>query len=318
MLGEGRVAVTGGCGFVGSALCRRLVAEDASVLVIDDLRLGRPENIGCDGNEVEIAPLDIRDLEMLTARLQDYRPDTVYHLAAIHFIPACEANPVEAIDVNVRGTECVLEACAAVDSVESIVLASSAAVYQPALVAHSEGSSVDPTDIYGLTKLWVEQLGQLFHRKTGIDLGIARLFNVFGPGETNPHLIPAILEQARRRDELGLGNLSTRRDYVFVDDVAEALVALGARCRGRGTLVLNVGSEQDVDGYGLVRMIGEVLGRTLGAQVDETRVRHSDRPLLLSDCSRAHSELPWRARTSLREGLAASASRPLAFGIAIA
>ena len=150
-------------------------------------------------------------------------------MAAIHFIPACEADPLACIRVNVEGTEALLEACAKTDSVEAVVVASSAAVYRPSELAHDEDSDL-LTDIYGHSKLWTEHLGKLFHARSGVPIGIARFFNVYGPGETNPHLIPTVLRQVENGDEISLGNLTTRRDYVFVGDVSEAVK--GARPLG--------------------------------------------------------------------------------------
>ena len=157
----------------------------------------------------------------------------VIHLAALHFIPACNRDPQRAIRVNVDGTQGVLKAAADAASVVGVVVASTAAVYAPSTEAHSESSTIGPTDIYGLTKLWSEQLAELFARSTGKSVGIARLFNVFGPGETNPHLIPTIVRQLQQGPELRLGNLSTKRDYVYVEDVARGLIALAESVRRR-------------------------------------------------------------------------------------
>ena len=127
-------------------------------------------------------------------------------------------------------------------------MASTAAVYAPSEQPHDETSAIGPTDIYGLTKLWTEQLAELFHRKTGKPVGVARLFNVFGPGETNPHLIPTIVLQLQRGSELRLGNLRTKRDYVYVEDVARGLISL-ARDRLAGkSVTCNLGTGHQYDG----------------------------------------------------------------------
>ena len=310
-----RIMVTGGLGFVGSRLVRKLVQQDAGdVIVLDDQSLGVPENLGSAAERVTIAAIDICDKEAVTRAIGELAPQVVIHLAALHFIPACDADPKRCIDVNVGGTQSVLDGCL-LAPVEAVVLASTAAVYSPDLHAHDDQAAVGPIDIYGLSKLWSEQLGELFHRKSEVPVGVARLFNVFGPGETNPHLIPAVIRQAQNGEELHLGNLSTKRDYIFVDDVADGLIALAAAVPEHGTLSCNLGREQAVDGFELVATVGELLDRELRVLTDPARMRASDRPVLLSDCTRAHALLGWRAQSSLREGLAAAIAQPTAAGV---
>jgi UDP-glucose 4-epimerase len=307
-----RALVTGGCGFIGAALCRRLTEAGDEVVALDDLSVGSAVAID---ERVRVVVADVRDpaVEQVVA---DERPQVVFHLAAIHYIPTCEQDPAGAVAVNVEGTQRVLDASAAAGA-EAVVIASSGAVYAPRPDPHREDSELGPTDVYGHTKLWTEQLTDLFHQRTGIPVAVARLFNVFGPGETNPHLIPTILRQAEAGGEVRLGNLSTRRNYVFVEDAAEALMALGSLARRSSQLVANVGGSRDYDGAQVLEGIARVLGRELTIRTDEARLRRSDRPRLAADCSWAEEHLGWRPQTTLEEGLRAAAERPLAVGVEV-
>jgi len=300
------VLVTGGCGFVGSRLCARLVADGHDVTVLDNLALGTPAN----PSPARLIEADIRDADALARCLTTYRPRTVFHLAAIHFIPACNADPRRAIDVNVTGTQTLFDACAVSGAVECVVIASSAAVYAASEQPLHEGSALGPVDIYGHTKLWNEQLAALFHRRTAIPVGVARLFNQFGPGETNAHLIPSIVEQARAGGPLRLGNLASRRDYLYTDDAARGLILLAEACREHGSLTCNFGSERAVDGWQLVRLIERLHGSPLTVTQDPARMRPADNPVILSDCTRAHELLGWHATTTLEDGLARLFERP--------
>ena len=162
----------------------------------------------------------------------------------------------------------MLEACSRAPSVAAVVVASSGAVYEPATRAHEEGDALGPTDIYGSSKDWTERLATYFHGTTGTPVGIARIFNVIGPGETNPHLLPAIIEQIREGRELRLGNLSTRRDYVFSGDVADGLARLADGCREAGVLTCNLGSESAVSGAELVELVASAAGREVSITRD--------------------------------------------------
>jgi UDP-glucose 4-epimerase len=300
---KSRIVVTGGCGFVGACMSRDLVRQGHDVTVIDDLSVGSQENLGPEAAHIDLCVVDIRDRAAIARCLKRKRPDAVVHLAAVHFIPACESDPQGTLETNVGGTLGLLHACRHISSIGAVVLASTAAVYRPSSTPHREGDPLGPTDIYGATKLRMEQLGAQFHRETGMPLAVARLFNVFGPGETNPHLIPTIVEQAQHGDILHVGNLSTSRDYVHVEDVARALRTLLDDGPRQGGITCNIGSEVAVDGQTLVRTIGRLLGRELSVRADPTRFRMSDRPHLCSDCSRARTVIRWSASTSLEEGL---------------
>jgi UDP-glucose 4-epimerase len=318
-LGSGKTVVTGGCGFIGAHLCAHLVKRGEDIVVVDDLSVGSRGNLEALGvTAVDIQAVDIRDAESLTRLLRKSRPETVIHLAAVHFIPLCEADPLNAIRTNVEGTQALLQACSAAGSVHAVVLASSGAVYRPDTAALRETDALGPTDTYGHTKQWAEQLTQLFHAKTGIAVGIARIFNTFGPGETNPHFIPSVILQLREGNAVRVGTLSTRRDYVYVNDVASAIAKLGDVCREHGLLTCNIGREEAVEGSRIVELIGRALGRDVKVVVDQKRVRADDRPVLASDCRLAHSELDWHAQTGLEEGLEAALERPLGDGVAVA
>lgn len=308
---NGPVLVTGGLGFIGSRLCAALAKADTEVVALDNLSVGRMPESGLDGVILEVA--DTRDETAVLATIRKYAPKVVYHLAAMHYIPACEADPATCLAINLAGTEIVLRTAAATDSVRTVVLASSAAVYSPSSDPHDESSAVGPLELYGLTKLWSEQLTQLFHRQTGISVGIARLFNVFGPRETNPHLIPAILLQALEGEVLRLGNLTTARDYVFVDDVAEGMVRLAERAPDHGLLVCNLGTENDHTGVDIVRLVESIMGRKLRIEHDPSKMRQSDRPRLRSNSSRARSLLGWSPRMTVEDGLRAALEDPAAY-----
>lgn len=299
---ESQIMVTGGAGFIGSHLTRHLLDRGATIDVVDDLFVGRPEYVP---DRATLHELDLRS-DRLHDVVRDVDPDAVFHLAALHHIPYCNDHPEAAFEVNVMGTRNLLEAATDLDGLEQIVYTSTAAVYPPGEDAHHETDHVAPTDIYGRSKLVGEDILELFHERTGVLAASARLFNVYGPNETNEHLIPAILEQIRDGSRsVDLGNLTPARDFVYVDDVAHALVHLLAafETTDHGYRTYNVGTGTEHTVREVVAQVADALGEEITIEQDEDRVRKSDRPHLRAATERIEREIGWTPQTDFVDGL---------------
>ncbi len=296
-----RVMVTGGAGFVGRELVRLLRAQsDVDVLVADLLRYGTPDWLQGDLDGFGFRHVDIRDQAAVSAVVEDFAPDVVVHLAAIHYIPECDSDPANAVATNVTGTVNVLSA---LPPGTRFVFASSGAVYRPDEQAHRElTSAVDPVDVYGLTKLDGERYVQLLAASRDLSCCIVRLFNVIGPGETNPHLFPEVIAQLRKGpDTIELGNTWPKRDYIDVEDAAAgfAAVALGQNPEGVRCEIVNLGSGQQHSVEEILTCLRSVAGLTFDVRQDPRRVRAVDRPFLGADISRIKESFGWSPAHSL-------------------
>jgi UDP-glucose 4-epimerase len=214
------------------------------------------------------------------------------------------ANPAEAVAVNVSGTQHLLDALLEAEP-RRLVFASTADVYRPSETPHAETHPTGPVNVYGSTKLVGEQLVD-FHgsRQPELESVVARMFNVYGPGETNPHVMPAIFDQLSSTRVLSLGNLTPRRDYIFVADMADALTRLLIEAPA-GTTV-NVGTGKSMSVQELLGSLEVLLGGDLEVRVDPARVRPSDRPRLQASTERLRSILPGFEPVALEEGLRAT------------
>lgn len=296
--------VTGGAGFAGSWLVAELLDRtDGPIVVLDNLSNGRREFLPV-SNRVVLREESLTDAAVVQAIVNETRPSVVFHLAALHFIPYCNAHPAETLQVNVVGTQNLLEACRQYEPAK-LVLASSAAIYPIRDRANTEDDPAGPTDVYGLSKWVNEQQLQFYARQTRTRCAAARFFNIYGPHETNPHVIPEILMQiGKGLDEIALGNVKPKRDYVYVTDVAEAVIALAAR-NTHSYGVYNVGTGQEFSVEEIVERLASISGRPLKIAVASQRVRPADRMHLLCDRSRIQQEIGWQPRFDLETGLAA-------------
>ena len=297
-----RILVTGGNGYVGRTLCRHLMA-DHDVTVVDNLRSGDVRFEPAELERIDFRKADIRDTSEIEQVMNDVQPEAVVHLAAVHFIPDCENDPSLAISINVEGTSSLWSVT---PPGTRVVVASTAAVYAPEDTPHNEQTSpVGPMDIYGLTKWQTEQYTTYWAKKRNLAATIVRLFNVIGPGETNPHILPAILAQALRGETtLGLGNCHPKRDYIDVTDVAGgfAAAALGKAMPGE-TDIVNLGTGEAWSVYELVEVLSEVSGQDFTIETDPTRVRKSDRPFLAADNAKMRERYGFSPKLKLADAL---------------
>lgn len=300
MAGE-KVLVTGGVGFIGSALCRALLGRGHEVTVLDDLSVGSPERLPAGGRLVRGDVCDAAAVERL---LRALRPRRVFHLAALHYIPHCNARPVDTLAINVGGTRVLLEACRR-EPPASVFVASTAAVYPPAGGPFREETPVGPIDMYGHSKAMDEDLARLFQRETGVRTVVGRLFNVFGPNDPNPHLIPAILAQVLSgRHALELGNLDPVRDYVHLDDVVAGILAADGGAAAE-LAVYNIGSGRGHSVREVVAAMEEAVGHPLRVVQTADRLREIERPQLVADVTKLSQETGWRPRVDFARGMAA-------------
>jgi len=285
-----KVIVTGGAGFIGSHLCRCLLEQEANVLVIDNLFMGKRELLP-DGVMFERMDICLKEVAKV---IRDFKPEIVIHLAAIHYIPYCNSNPEKTFEVNVMGTRNLLEACS---NAEWFLFASSAAVYPPVSGPLTE-DMYGPIDIYGKTKLIGEDLVRLYRKNNAI---IARIFNVYGPNDTNPHVIPEIISQVKRgRRKIEIGNLSPKRDYIHVNDVCEAILAL---LKHEKSGVYNIGTGKEHSVKDIVDLVSEILQKKLQVVQVKERIRKVERMHLLADINRIQNETGWKPKIELKEGL---------------
>ena len=301
-----RVVVTGGAGFIGANLVRRLLADGDDVVVIDDLSTGDRANLADVDGDVELVEASILDGDAVRGAVRG--ASSIVNLAARGSVPLSVADPVASHDRNTTGTMAVLEAARA-EGVGHVVHASSSAVYgaNPHLPRH-EGLLPMPVSPYAATKLANE--AYLLSWAACYDLAVLpfRFFNVFGPMQPPGHayaaVVPAFVDAAMSGRPLPVhGDGLQTRDFTFVGDVCAVLAdAVHRGVATDGPVNLAFGTR-----VSLLELIGElelVLGRQLGREHQPTRagdVRDSQ-----ADTTVLRSLFPAATVTPLRDGLQAT------------
>lgn len=295
-----RFLITGAAGFLGSALANRLVRLGYQVRGLDDLSTGDPQALL---PEVHFIRGDVNDRPKLWTLLQDV--DCVYHLAARVSVPESVLYPREYNTVNVGGTVTLMEAMRDV-GVHRVVLASSGAVYgdqkrQPM----AEDLPPFPSSPYAVSKLSAEYYVRTIGALWGIETVCLRIFNAYGPGQHIPPahapVIPYFLRQAIQSGTLVVyGDGTQTRDYVYVDDVVDAMVA-AATAPTVDRQVINVGSGVETSVRDLVRMILELTGRK--AEVVYNPKTNGGVARMCADISLAATKLSYQPSVDLQQGL---------------
>jgi UDP-glucose 4-epimerase len=296
-----RVFITGGAGFIGSAIAEQLQNAGYELMVYDDLSFGNRKFLKLPDSHFIQA--DILDKNTLQHSLQQFSPHFVIHLAAVHFIPYCNQHPFLSANINITGTSNLMNCCAELPELEKIFFSSTAAVYPIHDLAISETLSPAPSDIYGLSKFAGEEIATRFFTQTGIPTIICRFFNAFGPNETNPHLIPEIQQQVLEgKRTIKLGNTQPKRDFIHTHDMARAVEMLLEQFdRGIDTFNLGRGIEYSV--IEVITAFEKALGEKLTIEVDQQKVRKTDRLHLLADINKIQQYAGWQPRISLEEGI---------------
>ena len=295
-----KILVTGGAGFIGSALANHLVHLGHRVRVVDDLSSGDPSVLD---NAVAFTRGDVRDIPKLWTLLRDV--EVVYHLAARVSVSESVLYPVEYNEVNVGGTVSLMTA-ARDAGVRRVVLASSGTVYgeqeeQPV----KESALVQPPNPYAVSKLaseyYLSALGALYD----IQVVMLRIFNAYGPGQvvppSHPPVIPHFIRQALSGSTptiFGSGRQS--RDFVYISDVVDALTTAGMVDHANG-LIINIGSGEEVSINDLVKKIEEFLGRRVLSLHNPGQSGGVSR--LVADTELAQRILGFRAKVDIDEGL---------------
>ena len=222
-----RIFVTGGAGFIGIHLCKKLLELNHDVTVYDNFSNSLRENFDSEINQkVTVVSGDILDISKLVTSMQNH--EIVIHLAAQISVPESVKNPKLTFDVNVNGTHNVLESCKK-NKISKIIAASTAAVYQNVSekTILNESSVTEPSSPYGSSKLEMENMINDFTQTHNVNAIILRLFNVYGIGQSPEYagVITKFLSNIRNNNPLTIfGDGSQTRDFVHVNDVVSAII----------------------------------------------------------------------------------------------
>jgi UDP-glucose 4-epimerase len=298
---QSKILVTGGAGFIGSALISKLHSLGHDLYVVDDLSFGDRKFLTIP--DTHFYEVDILDQSALTSAVQAIAPNWIIHLAAIHFIPYCNQHPLKASRVNIQGTINVLNAAKKLKNLEKVFFASTAAVYPIRDNKIPESQQPDPTDIYGISKLVGEHLMNEFYLQTSVPTVIGRFFNAFGPNETNAHVIPEIQRQIKLgMRTIQLGNLDPKRDFIHTFDMAVIIAQLLNKFDA-GVEIFNIGRGIEYSVRDIVQAFEQELGEEIVIQVDPARIRKVERMHLLADISKLTNFIDWQPKINLNQGI---------------
>jgi UDP-glucose 4-epimerase len=292
-----RAVITGGAGFIGSALVRALVERGYDIRVVDDLSAGTEGNLA--GTGAELVRADVRDLAAVTAAARGC--DAMFHLAAGAGVVESITDPLANFDVNARGTLVALVAARDAD-VGRFVFSSSNAPLGAGAYPASEEKPVAPLSPYGAGKAAGEAYCSAFHGAYGMDAVAVRFSNAFGPRSAHKgNVIPLFIRRLRAGEELVVyGDGTQTRDFVYCEDLARGLV-LAAEADGAGGEIFQLASGVETSLARLIELLGAVSGIEPRLRHEPPRAGEIQRNYSLID--KARDRLGYAPEVDLEEGL---------------
>lgn len=236
-----KILITGGAGFIGSNLAKRLVLDGHEVVVLDSLLRGNKLDKDTFG-KITFIKGDVRDQDTVTKASAGC--DLIFHFAAVLGVDIVADNPVETMDVEVIGTRNVVNA-AEVNNIKKIMYASTSGIYGHSAIenALTEEVLVDPRTSYAMAKRYNEIYLASHYEEKGLDVISLRFFNVYGWNQDNRMVIPRFFEQALANDDITVfGTGKQTRDFTFIDDTVEACVRLMDK---NGCHIVNIANEAE-------------------------------------------------------------------------
>ncbi len=297
-----KTLVTGAAGFIGTALSNQLIHQGDQVVGLDNLFTGSPDGLM---PEVELIQGDINDRELLWKILQGV--DCVFHLAAKAIVPNSILYPREYEEVNVGGTVTLLEAMRDV-GISRMVFASSGAIYglQSRQPLKEKVTKPKPASPYAVSKLASEYYINTIGRLWGLEAVCLRIFNAYGPRQNfsfaHAPVIPTFLRLAASQGTVVIhGDGHHTRDFVYIDDVIEALIS-ASKLNDRRELVINIGSGIETSVTDVLGLARKITGSSPEVVYNQRRPGGPDR--MRADLTLANQILNFYPKTSLEEGMA--------------
>jgi nucleoside-diphosphate-sugar epimerase len=295
-----RLLITGASGFVGAAVTRQAIARGHDVVAL----VGPASALDRLPDDVTVARADVADPDALAAVVADVRPTHAIHLAATGAV--VRDDDLDRLWAVNALAPAHLAAALAAHGATRLVTAGSSSEYGTPDGPMDEALACAPDDAYGVAKLAGGHLARVAARDTGLTTAHLRLFSVYGPGEDPRRLVPSVVDALAAGRPIDLTPGAQARDFVFVEDVAAALLDAAFAPTLQDGVVLNVGSGVQTSVRDLALLAAEVAG------ADPALLRFGARPYRDGErfawraaTDRAARVLGWRATTSLRDGLAA-------------
>lgn len=303
-----QVLVTGSAGFIGSHLTQHLVEQGFKVRAM--VRYSSRPQVG----NLEFLPPDVfKELEIIKGDLKD--PDFchravqncryIFHLGALIAIPYSYQNPTDFVQTNVNGSTYLLNAARKSDALSRFVHTSTSEVYGTALYTPiDEQHPLQPQSPYSASKMGADLLALSYYNAFNLPVTVIRPFNTYGPCQSARAVIPTIISQLHTLSTVKLGNLSPKRDFLYVKDTAQGFLQVGTHANTLG-IVVNLGTGTDISIADTYALICRLMGKNPDLLADETRFRPEKSEVfqLICNAQLAKELSGWQANYTLEQGL---------------
>lgn len=294
------VLITGAGGFIGNHLLAKLKLYGASVIAVDrTLRAG-------------IHPADVTDFDEVKkcfelAQKSYGKPiEYIFHLAGQKSAGISRQFPLETLQESFQSTLNILEVARTETLIKKVILISSLAVYGQYEDGNQnmlkESDPIRADSVYSATKITGEFAGLSYLSDFGLPVSIARLANVYGPGQSKAAVVPSLISQMATSNEISMGNTDSVRDFIYVEDVVAGLLALALSDAASGH-AFNVGTGQGTPIKTVVGILSRALNFTGRIVVDQSKVRANEKSFVVADIQAISRLTGWRPLMKLETGL---------------